>query len=321
MPSADLIAHPNPLPLDTDVMFDALLCPACGSESISHSKTEITCLDCGRSADYDGQTAVWDSEGNHSPRSRASLIAALRYYTHPFASPFSPLTHITRKRVDQYYERARSNESYASQWADHYLAGLDLPAGSRVLDHGCGRGRAAALFHQLGYQVFGQEMNRNPWWSHLGNARFQVVQPGCSHLPWQAESFDLAINNLVLGHMDRNQLESHASEVFRVLKPGGCWLILEANAASWGAHVPRRWYGRMHTLDDVSRVSVREGFVEISREYEGFYAPVFPVACNFIRKSCAPWAFDMFDNRSWVAAMVPDRKRANWVLKVQKAYS
>jgi hypothetical protein len=106
-------------------------------------------------------------------------------------------------------------------------------------------------------------------------------------------------------------------EIRRILKPGGYWLLLEANSGSLAAKHLRSRIGRLHELDRVRRLAVNSGFTEISQSFEGFYAPYFPVLINFIRKLCSFRQFDISDYDSWVVkAMLPE-KRGLWLLRLK----
>jgi hypothetical protein len=51
----------------------------------------------------------------------------------------------------------------------------------------------------------------------------------------------------------------------------------------------------------------------LRHSYEGFYAPVFPVLINAIRKTLAPWPFDLADHDSALARLIAPRRRALWL--------
>jgi hypothetical protein len=75
----------------------------------------------------------------------------------------------------------------------------------------------------------------------------------------------------------------------------------------------------MHQARDHPRSPARDaargaGFAEVEQGYEGFFAPVFPRLWNVLRKPLAPWPLDLSDHGSWLARIVPPRRRALWRL-------
>ncbi len=236
----------------------------------------------------------------------------------PLSSRVSPLRYFSDSRVEGYYRRTVNDASLAAGWRDHYLRGLTLESGAAVLDHGCGRGRHIGLLTQLGFLVAAQDVRTAPWWARVHACAFQAVPAEAPRLPWRDCSFDAMLDVNVVHHLDSAQLTTLAAEAFRVLKPGGCWLLLEANADSYGARAPRKYYGRLHTIEDVRRVTADRGFMEIDRSYEGFYSPVLPQLVNFLRKQAWPGPFEIEDFDSRLAAATPARRRALWLLRLRK---
>ena len=104
-------------------------------------------------------------------------------------------------------------------------------------------------------------------------------------------------------------------EVRRVLKPGGYWIVLEANEESYGR---KHFQQALLSLPLMRSLAARAGFREIDLSYEGFYAPVFPLLINFLRKQCGPWPMDVSDYDSWLARRSPPRKRGLWRLRLQR---
>jgi SAM-dependent methyltransferase len=115
-----------------------------------------------------------------------------------------------------------------------------LSADSRVLDFGAGRGQWATeplpdmsrwlrAFHERVKYVAGVDVDpvvtSNPT---LDEAT--VLEPGAP-LPFSDESFDLVLADYVLEHIGAEQAQGVATEIMRVLTPGG-WLA---------ARTPNKW--------------------------------------------------------------------------------
>jgi SAM-dependent methyltransferase len=125
-------------------------------------------------------------------------------------------------------------EELAEWWAERFSEGADaeyeeqiLPllaselAGSgRVVDIGCGEGQVARLAARGGARSIGIDAS----WSLVSIARGRGGGPAfgralATALPFRESSFDAAVVCLVLEHLD--DLEAVASEIARVLEPGG----------------------------------------------------------------------------------------------------
>ena len=236
----------------------------------------------------------------------------------PLVNPYSPLVQLSRKRIEAYYARALNDRGLAEQWSTHFLGGLDLPAVPTLLDHGCGRGRVAALARQCGFRTFGQEIAPHPWWGKLDGTLFQVVSPTLDYLPWGNEVADIVTDFSVIGHFLPHSLSGLAVEVFRVLKPGGYWVIWEANDLGYGTHVNRRHYGRLHALNDVLGIVAHSGFEMHSSWFESFNFPIFPRVESFVRNVLFSRDFDYFDYNQGVAQYINPERRAKWVLRLRK---
>lgn len=235
------------------------------------------------------------------------------------SSRLSPIRWFSDWRTNRYYTRTLSDPSLASRWAANYLDGLALRPGDAVLDHGCGRGRHLAFLQHLGFAVAGQDVSAHDWWRRMPYAALQAVSPDAPRLPWADGVFACVLDVGVIHYVPDAQLARLASEVFRVLRPGGYWLLIEANDRGYGAFCPRRLIGSLHPLARVERVVHDAGFQTLDLGFEGFYAPVLPRFVNFIRKQLRPGPFDVSDFDSSIAAAIPPDRRAAWRLRLQRA--
>lgn len=114
-------------------------------------------------------------------------------------------------------------EPYVGRWsrlvADEFLAWLDLPAGSRCLDVGCGTGAITSRLARIGVAT-GVDASEG----FVAFAAAQVPEGtfrvgDAAALPFEDDSFDAAVSGLVL-----NFVPDHAamvSQMRRVTAPGG----------------------------------------------------------------------------------------------------
>jgi SAM-dependent methyltransferase len=291
-------------------------CPFCGfAFQVTTLHGNSACPRCHEPFAAAGNVTTWTAE-ERSPARRVWPLVVRQL--HPLSSRFSPLRYFSDWRVEGYYRRTLRDAALATDWSRHYLSRLGLSAGAAVLDHGCGRGRHVALLTQLGFRVCAQDVRPHQWWRHFPDCTFQVVPAAAPRLPWPDATFQAVLDVNVVNHLDEGQVERLAREVWRVLAPGGSWILLEPNASSYSAAVRRRYYGRLYSLQDVKRRIDAVGFEQTDCTYHGAYAPVIPQVVNFFRKQAWPGPFTVDDFDSRLAAAIPERRRAQWLLRVRK---
>ncbi|MFF1379494.1 methyltransferase domain-containing protein [Streptomyces sp. NPDC058308] len=122
------------------------------------------------------------------------------------------------------------------RYTDYLISVLHLRPGQRFLDIGCGPGRPAGRLaeltgaHVTGISVSKEQIDRavrlaaeTAGAAGSGRLTFEVADATC--LPYDDESFDGAWAVESIGHMDRAKA---LKEAWRVLRPGGELLVLEA---------------------------------------------------------------------------------------------
>ena len=103
---------------------------------------------------------------------------------------------------------------------------LDLPAGARTLDVGCGTGRNQQMLTEaLGVRGFGIDFSPHAahWW--LGNGSARQCLGSANEIPCAAESFDAVISVDVVYSWEVDPPRA-VMEMARVLKPGGRLVII-----------------------------------------------------------------------------------------------
>jgi ubiquinone/menaquinone biosynthesis C-methylase UbiE len=120
--------------------------------------------------------------------------------------------------------------------AEAFIARLSIPAGARVLDVACGTGNTAIPLAQRGCIVTGVDIAPNL----LVQARERAAAEGLSiqfdegdaeQLPYPDASFDAVVT--MFGAMFAPRPELVASELARVLKPGGLLAMANWNPGSF----------------------------------------------------------------------------------------
>jgi demethylmenaquinone methyltransferase/2-methoxy-6-polyprenyl-1,4-benzoquinol methylase len=108
------------------------------------------------------------------------------------------------------------------------LAGLSVTPETKVLDLCCGSGQATQLLVQYSQNVTG--LDASPL--SLKRARQNVPQASyveafAENMPFPDEHFDLVHTSAALHEMEPVQLRQILQEVYRVLKPGGVFTLVD----------------------------------------------------------------------------------------------
>jgi MPBQ/MSBQ methyltransferase len=116
---------------------------------------------------------------------------------------------------------ARKGRLYAG--APHPLP--PFPAGSRVLELGCGNGKTLSAMLAPGWQVTAVDFSLQAAVLARKITREYplagIVQADARHLPFRDAFFDAIFAHHVLGHMDGTGRDLAALELSRVMKPSG----------------------------------------------------------------------------------------------------
>lgn len=123
----------------------------------------------------------------------------------------------------RYRSSAAPNESVVA-WAE------TVPSGSTILDVGCGVGRHVMYLGGLGFQMVGTDIS--PTGIRLTqeaaasqNIPFEGRVSDMTTLPWADATFDAALSTSTIHHHLRVGIVQALAEVWRVLKPGGLFLV------------------------------------------------------------------------------------------------
>jgi ubiquinone/menaquinone biosynthesis C-methylase UbiE len=199
-------------------------------------------------------------------------------------------------RTGEYAERGDYHRELSANWEFYptYLAKMAivraylgaLPAGTHVLDAGCGEGVLVEEFHSR-IPIVGVD-------PHYSSAR--VTTGSLSALPFGAASFDRALCLDVLEHLTFPEQPLALAELFRVVRPGGELLVTVPNLAHLQSRVHFLLRGRLiHTANlakhpgdrpvaEFLDLAARAGFRLVERR--GIF-PTVPVLTRWIRRSPA----------------------------------
>ena len=176
-----------------------------------------------------------------------------------------------------YYPTYLAKQEYVRKYLDA------LPAGTRVLDAGCGEGLLVEDYAAR-LSIAGIDPNY---------ASAHVQQASLTALPFPDGSFDRALCLDVLEHLTFGEQSQAASELFRVLRPGGEALVSVPNLAHLQSRVHFLLRGRLirtaseqkHPGDrpaaEYVALARRAGFEVVHRR--GIF-PTVPVLTRLIRR-------------------------------------
>jgi SAM-dependent methyltransferase len=132
------------------------------------------------------------------------------------------------------YRRDRRQQRFYDRLLGRIVRWLDLPAGSRVLDAGCGTGEHTVRLAELGYRCVGVDVSPRVLLRAAERARargqasrIRFHNEGLEALPFPDGAFDAVHCRGVLMHVPR--WERALAELCRVLRPGGKIALLENN--------------------------------------------------------------------------------------------
>lgn len=133
----------------------------------------------------------------------------------------------------RYQTLAAPNQSVVA-WAE------TVPSGSSIVDVGCGVGRHTVYLGGLGFKMAGMDLSpRGVQKTQEACAERQIAFDGrvadMTALPWESNTFDAAISTSVVCHHRYSDMVKTIDEVWRVLKPGGLFLVdfLHKNTLSY----------------------------------------------------------------------------------------
>jgi ubiquinone/menaquinone biosynthesis C-methylase UbiE len=131
----------------------------------------------------------------------------------------------TRDYLERYAHRS---DDAARREVPFVLKALKLKKGAQLLDLCCGAGRHSRAFDRAGMKVTGLDLSHDllEYAESESNGRIHYVQSDMRTLPFKDGAFDAVANLFTsFGYFDDGDNQRVLSEVSRVLKPGGLFLM------------------------------------------------------------------------------------------------
>ena len=154
------------------------------------------------------------------------------------------------------------------------LGGLDLPAGTRILDAGCGSGRNMIELARYG-TVTGVELSETSVALARERQCGEVVAGSVLEMPFPNHSFELAVSLDVIEHLEDDL--TALREMRRTVAPGGALLVtVPAYQWLWSGHDEINHHHRRYTRRSLQHVAEQAGWRQVRTTY--FNSLLLPVA-------------------------------------------
>jgi SAM-dependent methyltransferase len=151
---------------------------------------------------------------------------------------------------------------------------LDLPAGARILDAGCGSGRNMIELARHG-AVTGIELSDTSVELARQRDSGEVIDGSVLEMPFADDSFDLAVSLDVIEHLEDDL--GALRELRRTVAPGGSLLVtVPAYQWLWSGHDEINHHHRRYTRRSLRRVAEQAGWNQARTTY--FNSLLLPVA-------------------------------------------
>ena len=127
--------------------------------------------------------------------------------------------------ASQYDEKKTFLDSFENNILGRFFQELK---GKKVLDVGCGTGRTISDLKKAGANVVGVDPSEEML--KIAKKKFSSVEMFAGeieNLPFEDESFDVVVTLFVIAHL--KTLDKAFQEIYRVLKPGGVFIVSNIN--------------------------------------------------------------------------------------------
>jgi len=126
-----------------------------------------------------------------------------------------------------YDEKLEYLNSFEKRKLDDFLKDIN---GKKILDIGCGTGRIIQDLLDKGADITGVDVSTEML--KIAEKKFpnsNFVEADIRELPFKDNTFDIVICTFVIVHLKQVELEGAFDEVYRILKPGGSFILTNIN--------------------------------------------------------------------------------------------
>lgn len=152
-----------------------------------------------------------------------------------------------------------------------------LPPSAKLLEGGCGSGAYLAHFKQKGYDVIGVDFaQRTVAQLNVYFPELDVRVGNIRGLPFENNTFDAYYSGGVIEHFE-DDLRPQVDEAFRVLKPGGVFLVT-VPYLNVSRKLSAQFLGHRGKID----LDGRKTYIEVLNEFEPRVAPRHTAPAGFV---------------------------------------
>jgi ubiquinone/menaquinone biosynthesis C-methylase UbiE len=130
------------------------------------------------------------------------------------------------------YQDVQPQRLYPSEDVVRFLVGTRQTGVETLLDIGCGAGRHLSVAADLGFNATGVDCSAAAV-ATAADDRWSVEVADMTDLPFEDESFDVAIAASVLYYGNLAQVEQAVQEMRRVLRPNGWGFLTTRTTSDW----------------------------------------------------------------------------------------
>lgn len=162
-----------------------------------------------------------------------------------------------------------ANEELITQRSSTILPFLPSRSGTQVLEIGCGMGELSIALSRNGYSCVGVDVSeiRIARLKQLETDTLRFQQCEATVLPFETNAFDVVISMQLFEHLHPQDASTHLEEVYRVLKPGGYYLLETPNRLAgprdisrFFSDTPQGFHLREYSVADLCELLSRCGF-------------------------------------------------------------
>ena len=163
------------------------------------------------------------------------LIKTIRYPSNLPLEPFPKTRGMTLNWLAPFYDRWCPGIGLGLPFRLETLRHAALRSGDRVLDVGCGTGVLTRLAAET-VGMTGEVIGVDPAPKMIAVARANATRAGSraqfrpaviEGLPFEDGRFDVVLSSLMLHHLPPDVKQAGVEEVYRVLKPGGRFVVVD----------------------------------------------------------------------------------------------
>lgn len=148
------------------------------------------------------------------------------------STSYKPIKAFNYDFLTPFYDVILNLIGFGDQQREKIVKLLNLKPGEKLLDVGCGTGSLLKVAKRLhpDNEMIGIDIDKKVLEiarKKLASAEIQLINTGAESLPFPDKSFDVVVSTLIFHHLPTEIKKKALSEIKRVLKPDGCFLLVD----------------------------------------------------------------------------------------------